>query len=185
MIVYKAFGPGLVCKGYHYKSGEVNCEAEANCVRNGIHAAENPADCLTYYRWDNKNEFWRCEAVGDIDEDGGDSKISTTELIPVHRLTLTDYIAECAWYILQHPLRLKERNGNITISEGTGIQSYGCTALIVAGEDPKAEVTRMENIVVLVDTKKGTMRAGKNLPCGWYQIGEGGVEPWIEQPRNI
>ena len=174
MIVYKAFGPGLVCKGYHYKPGEVNCEAEANCVRNGIHAAENPADCLTYYRWDNKNEFWRCEAVGDIDEDGGDSKISTTELIPVHRLTLTDYIAECAWYILQHPLRLKERNGNITISEGTGIQSYGCTALIVAGEDPKAEVTRMENIVVLVDTKKGTMRAGKNLPCGWYQIGEGG-----------
>lgn len=93
MIVYKAFGPGLVCKGYHYKPGEVNCEAEANCVRNGIHAAENPADCLTYYRWDNKNEFWRCEAVGDIDEDGGDSKISTTELIPVHRLTLTDYIA--------------------------------------------------------------------------------------------
>lgn len=129
MIVYKAFGPGLVCKGYHYKPGEVNCEAEANCVRNGIHAAENPADCLTYYRWDNKNEFWRCEAVGDIDEDGGDSKISTTELIPVHRLTLTDYIAECAWYILQHPLRLKERNGNITISEGTGIQSYGCTAI--------------------------------------------------------
>lgn len=57
MIVYKAFGPGLVCKGYHYKPGEVNCEAEANCVRNGIHAAENPADCLTYYRWDNKNEF--------------------------------------------------------------------------------------------------------------------------------
>lgn len=66
-----------------------------------------------------------------------------------------------------------------------GMQSYGCIALIVAGEDPKAEVTRMENIVVLVDTKKGTMRAGKNLSCGWYQIGEGGVEPWIERPRNI
>ena len=89
MIVYKAFGPGLVCRGYHYKPGEINREAEANCVRSGIHAAEDPADCLTYYRWDNKNEFWRCEAVGDIDEDGGDSKISTTELIPVHRLTLT------------------------------------------------------------------------------------------------
>ena len=185
MIVYKAFGPGLVCRGYHYTPGEINRETEANCVRNGIHAAEDPADCLTYYKWDGKNEFWRCVAIGDIDEDGGDSKISTTELMPVNRLTLTEYIAECAWYILQHPLRLKERNGSITISKSTGIQPHGCIALIVAGEDPKAQVTQTENTVILVDTKKYAMRAGKNLPLGWYQIGEGGVEPWTEWQKNI
>lgn len=185
MIVYKAFGPGLVCRGYHYTPGEINHEAEANCVRNGIHAAENPADCLTYYRWDGKNEFWRCEAVGDIDEDGGDSKISTTELIPVHRLSLTEYVAECAWYILQHPTRIQERYGNIMILQNVGVQSYNCKALIVAGENPMAKVMQPENMIVLVDTKKNTMRAGKKLALGWYQIGEGGVEPWTEPRKNI
>lgn len=180
MIVYKAFESGMVCRGYHYKPGEINHETEANCRCNGIHAAEDPADCLSYYRWDGKNEFWKCEATGDIDEDGDDSKISTTELIPVHRLSLTEYLAECAWYILQHPTRIKERCGNITISQSTGMQSHGCIALIVAGEEPKAEVIQAESTIILVDTKKGIMRAGKNLPCGWYQIGEGGVEPWTE-----
>ena len=42
MTVYKAFGPGMVCKEYHYKAGQVNAEAIANCARNGIHAAEDP-----------------------------------------------------------------------------------------------------------------------------------------------
>ena len=42
MTVYKAFGPGMVCKEYHYKPGQVNAEAIANCARNGIHAAEDP-----------------------------------------------------------------------------------------------------------------------------------------------
>lgn len=54
MIVFKAFSPGMVCGGYHYKPGESNYEAEANCAQNGIHAAENPADCLSYYDWDGK-----------------------------------------------------------------------------------------------------------------------------------
>ena len=36
MTVYKAFGPGMVCKEYHYKPGQVNAEAIANCARNGI-----------------------------------------------------------------------------------------------------------------------------------------------------
>ncbi len=185
MIVYKAFEPGMVCRGYRYKPSEINHEVEANCVRNGIHAAENPVDCLSYYSWNGKNEFWRCEAIGDIDEDGGDSKIATTELIPVHRLSLTEYLAECAWYILQHPTRMKERCGNITVSQNIGMQSYDCVALIVAGETPRAEVTQAKNTIILVDTKNGTMRAGKNLPCGWYQIGEGGVEPWTEWRKSI
>lgn len=185
MIVYKAFEPGMVCMGYHYKPGEVNYEAEANCVRNGIHAAENPIDCLSYYEWNGKNEFWRCEATGDIDEDGLDSKISTTELIPTHKLSLTEYIAECAWYILQHPTRIQEQYGNIMISQNTGIQSYNCKVLLVAGENPTGKVTEAENMLVLVDTKKDVMRAGKNLAPGWYHIEEGGVRPWTERLKSV
>lgn len=182
MIVFKAFSPGLVCRGYQYKPGESNREAEANCVHNGIHAAENPADCLSYYEWDGKNEFWICEATGDIDEDTVDSKIATTELIPEHRLSLTEYIADCALYILQHPTRrIKEQSrGMITICRDTGRQIGDCKVLLVAGENPKAEVTQPENMLVLVDIAKETMGAGKNLTPGWYHIGKDGAEAWTD-----
>ena len=50
MTVYKAFGPGMVCKEYHYKAGQVNAEAIANCARNGIHAAEDRYQSAGYKR---------------------------------------------------------------------------------------------------------------------------------------
>lgn len=181
MIVFKAFSPGMVCGGYHYKPGESNYEAEANCAQNGIHAAENPADCLSYYDWDGKNEFWKCIATGDIDEDTVDSKIATTELIPEYRMSLTEYIAECAWYILQHPTRIEERSrGMIKICRDIGRQTGDSKVLLVAGENPKAEVTQKENMIVLVDTAKGTMRAGRGLAPGWYHIGKDGAEEWTD-----
>ena len=184
MIVYKAFKPGLICGNYHYKPGEINHEAEANCVCNGIHAAENPADCLSYYAWNGQNEFWKCKAVGDIDEDNMDSKISTTELIPIRRLSLLEYLGECALYILRYPTRIEERYGKIMICQSIGKQSKDCIAMIVAGEAPEAEVTQPMNTVILVDTKKGIMRGGANLTPGWYHITEEGVTPWTDKPNE-
>lgn len=185
MTVYKAFGPGMVCKEYHYKPGQVNAEAIANCARNGIRAAEDPLDCLSYYSWDGKNEFWRCEAVGDIDEDSVDSKISTTKLIPAQQLTLMEYAMECALYMYDHPTRVQERHGSFTVCKNVGMQSMNCIVLIVVGDDPKAKVTQQTGIVILVDLKNGNLRGIKDAAPGWYHITEEGVVPWTEQPRNI
>lgn len=185
MTVYKAFGPGMVCREYHYKPGQVNAEAIANCARNGIHAAEDPLDCLSYYNWDGKNEFWRCEAVGDIDEDSVDSKIATTKLIPAQQLTLMDYAMECALYMYDHPTRVQERYGSFTVCRDIGRQPMDCIVLFVVGEDPKAEVTQPTGIVILVDPKNGNLRGIQNPAPGWYHVTEEGVKPWTGQPRNI
>ena len=185
MTVYIAFGPGMVCKEYHYKPGQVNAEAIAKCARHGIHAAEDPLDCLSYYSWDGKNEFWRCEAVGDIDEDSVDSKISTTKLIPAQQLTLMEYAMECALYMYDHPTRVQERHGSFTVCKNVGTQSMNCIVLIVVGDDPKAKVTQQMGIVILVDLKNGNLRGIKDAAPGWYHITEEGVIPWTEQPKSI
>ena len=104
MLVYKAFEPGLICRGYKFKEGVPNTTKEANCSSNGFHAAEHPLDCLSYYDWD-KGVFYACNAAGDIDEDHIDSKISCTVLTPLYQLSLTHFLLRAITYIVSHPLR--------------------------------------------------------------------------------
>ena len=84
MITYKGFEKGLVCRGYQFKAHEVNVCEKAKTVREGFHSAENPLDVLTYYPNPDTSEYWMCTVGGDIDEDGADSKVSSTELIPLN-----------------------------------------------------------------------------------------------------
>lgn len=121
MKVFKMFNKDLTCRGYQFKPGLNTCE-EANCVQNGFHAAENPLDCLSYYDWD-ESVCWICEAGGDIDEDGRDSKISCTELTLLTELNLQEYVKAAADYMYRHPLRpVKPRDGTVSVvNMGTGI----------------------------------------------------------------
>lgn len=49
MYAYKGFEPDLSCRGYRFVMGK-NVTPEANCASNGFHCAEDPLDCLSYYR---------------------------------------------------------------------------------------------------------------------------------------
>ena len=80
MITYKGFEKGLICRGYQFKANEVNVCEKAKTAREGFHSAENPLDVLTYYPNPETSEYWMCIAGGDVDEDGADSKVSSTEL---------------------------------------------------------------------------------------------------------
>lgn len=99
MITYKGFEKGLVCRGYQFKALEVNVCEKAKTVREGFHSAENPLDVLTYYQNPETSEYWMCEVGGDVDEDGKDSKVSSTELTPMHEtgiegILLWGYVAQ-------------------------------------------------------------------------------------------
>ena len=80
MITYKGFEKGLICRGYQFRAHEVNVCEKAKTAREGFHSAENPLDVLTYYPNPETSEYWMCEVGGDVDEDGVDSKVSSTEL---------------------------------------------------------------------------------------------------------
>ncbi len=141
MIAYKGFNSDLTCtlgKGkFQYKEGVTYREGEANCVKNGFHAAENPLDCLTYYPdWDS-SVYYEVEAVGDIDEDGRDSKIACTELTLVKKLGLIEFTRAAVEYMVRHPLRSwLERKGRVEVRKETGCPESG-KALIIRGKNPK------------------------------------------------
>ena len=84
MITYKGFEKGLICRGYQFRAHEVNVCEKAKTAREGFHSAENPLDVLTYYPNPETSEYWMCIASGDVDEDGHDSKVSSTELTRMH-----------------------------------------------------------------------------------------------------
>lgn len=103
MIAYKAFEPGLICRGYHFLMG-LNVTEKANCHKNGFHCAENPLDCLTYYSNMDKSEYYLVDARGDIDEDGSDTKIACTELTVIKQLSREEFFLHGLAYMTDHPL---------------------------------------------------------------------------------
>lgn len=104
----KAFTPGLTAiRGageYQYKPGK-NVTEKAKCANTGFHLCEDPLDCLDYYDWDGKNQFWAVAAGGDIDEDGHGTRISCTELTLIRRLTAEEFLLLHANYAMWHPAR--------------------------------------------------------------------------------
>ena len=108
IYVYKATAPGMKARlgnGKDHPKMGLNVTKEANCAKNGWHCAENPLDCLSYFSWDGKNEFYLCVADGDIHESGNASVISCTELTVLKRLDLTEFVAAAVKYVILHPHR--------------------------------------------------------------------------------
>lgn len=149
IYVYKATAPGMKARlgnGKDHPKMGLNVTKEANCAKNGWHCAENPLDCLSYFSWDGKNEFYLCVADGDIHESGNASVISCTELTVLKRLDLTEFVAEAVKFIIRHPKRpLNSRISEIGDFKKTDF--FG----IVCGSNPSASG---EDGVVLAFVKK-------------------------------
>lgn len=109
MLAYKAFNKGLICRGYKFKAGITSTTEEANCVRNGFHAAENPLDMFTYYPNIKTSEYWIVKLGGDMHEDGLDSKIACTELTPLKELKPEEIAVAALLYIKKHPQRTHQK----------------------------------------------------------------------------
>jgi hypothetical protein len=172
MIAYKAFEPGLVCRGYQFVMG-LNITDKANCRANGFHSAENPLDCLTYYPNMDMAEYYLVDARGDINEDGDDSKIASTELIIRKKLTREDFFLHGLAYMADHPLikcsshvqkdRAKARNGYAVV-RGYDPIAQGELGDILAFAKEDHETRKVTQISLSrVDGKKV-------LPGVWYGV---------------
>lgn len=110
MLAYKGFNKGLTCRDYKFLAGKKSITKEANCVKNGFHAAEDPLDVFKYYPNIEESEYWLVRLEGDIHEDGNDSKISCTELTPIRELSIPEMAAAALIYIQKHPNRTHKEN---------------------------------------------------------------------------
>ena len=126
MIAYKAFGPGLVCRNYQFEKGR-NVTDKAKCAAGGFHCAEDPLDCLCYYQWNGKNEFWIVEAGGDIDEDGVDTRISCTELTTLAKLDEERYLMAAVPFPVSWTVKMKKKQKETQDILSYHTQAAGCS----------------------------------------------------------
>lgn len=138
MLAYKGFKPDLSCSSggntFQYKVGVLNETDQAKCSRNGFHCAEDPLDVLAYYsNWEN-SVYYIVDALGDINEDGDDSKISCTQMRLLKKLTLEQFVMESLIYMSNHPLR-NTSSLYVATDRGTSNNLF----IIVRGKAPIAK----------------------------------------------
>ena len=96
ILGFKGFKPGLVATlgngTFRYVPNELNETEKAMCASTGFHYCLDPWDCLNWYTWNGKNEFWAVAAGGDVDEDGYGSRSSCTKLVPLRKLTAEEFL---------------------------------------------------------------------------------------------
>lgn len=155
--VVKATAPGMNARlgnGKDHPKMGLNVTTEANCRQNGWHCAENPLDCLSYFSWDGKNEFYLCEAAGDIHENGDRSVVSCTELTILKRLSLVEFVAESVKYIIRHPLRPLHSSIHNTVNIDKS-DYFG----IACGEHPTISAVEGCVVALIRRTKGGNITA--------------------------
>ena len=79
MKSYKGFDKDLKCRGFQYEIGKEYEEEKAEACSCGFHACEMPLDVFNHYA-PAGNRFCEVEQSGEIDRDGGGSKVASTKI---------------------------------------------------------------------------------------------------------
>ena len=165
MITFKGFEKGLICRGYQFKAHEVNVCEKAKTVREGFHSAENPLDVLTYYPNPETSEYWMCEVGGDVDEDGADSKVSSTELTLMHETGIRGLLI---WGAVAHRDRedFAESNKRKFGRPATASRGYAISIF----EDARAMGKDGDLLLIVDDYDAVLLMVGENgiKPNVWY-----------------
>ena len=94
-IGYKAFNPGMICRGKQYEENAVFEEPEAKICNTGMYYCKNPFDVLEHYGFVNDNaeinEFAEVEALADEKTDDG-RKFCTTKLKIGAKLSIHNFV---------------------------------------------------------------------------------------------
>lgn len=118
-IGYKAFNPGMICRGKQYEENAVFEEPEAKICNTGMHYCKNPFDVLEHYGFVNDNaeinEFAEVEALADEKTDDG-RKFCTTKLKIGTKLSIHNFVNAFV------EVTLKRTNGE-SAATNTGNQS--------------------------------------------------------------
>ena len=172
MRAFKAFNADMTCtmgRGkYQYAENMTFTEPKAQAHETGFHCAEYILDCLNYYRESRDIVICPVEALGDIDEDGSDTKISCTILKVGRKLTWEEIVLEAIRYLIKHP---KFRDPQINREKGESQGAY----CIVRGKSPRAAGAEGTILGMIQENPRGKVQSiaiykvdGKDIKPGRY-----------------
>ena len=113
---YKAFEPGLICKGKQYEENSIATEEKAKPCKCGIHFCENPFDVLDYYPLiteDGKfTDFAEVEAL-DKPVTDDKKKYCTTKLKVGANLSFAGFVRACIDFVFEKTVEnMPDSSGN-------------------------------------------------------------------------
>ena len=156
MRAFKAFNADMSCtlgKGkYQYAENMTFTEPRAQARECGFHCAEYILDCLKYYSANRDIVICPVEALGDISEDGTDTKVSCTILKIGRRLTWENVVLEAIRYLVNHP---KFEDPKIRRERGKSSDPY----CIVRGKSPAAAGTKGTVLGMIQEGPRGKVKA--------------------------
>ncbi|WP_199883934.1 DUF7666 domain-containing protein [Anaerosinus massiliensis] len=123
---YKGFDKDLKCRGFQYEVGkEYEHKGEVKACNSGFHACESPLDVFNYYE-PASSRFCEVECNGDLDKDGGDSKLSCSKISIGAEIKLPGLISAGVKFILDRVNwgdDKKSNTGDRSAATNTGDQS--------------------------------------------------------------
>ena len=135
---YKAFEPGMICKGKQYQENtDYEEEGGEICEKGMMHYCVNPFDVLNFYPLVNDSgKVSDFATVKSLEEpvSGDDGKFATKKLHIGVKLGLAGFVNACIDYIKEKPI---EKAPNSTVSSGNYAQigSSGYSAKIGSSGD--------------------------------------------------
>lgn len=143
MLAYKGFKKDLTCtfgQGiFQYEADQTIKEDSSKCQDRGLHCAENPLECLRWYSLGKGNRYFLVEASGSLDELGGDdTQLACTEMTLVRELNVKEMAGHAMMYMVRHPLRPWERNGDmLQVAQDQAEAKTSGAVAIARGPHPK------------------------------------------------
>lgn len=169
MRAFKAFNADMSCtlgKGkYQYAENMTFTESKAQAHETGFHCAEYILDCLKYYPESRETVICPVEALGDIDEDGCDTKISCTILKVGRILTWEEVVLEAIRYLIKHP---KFQDPKIKKDKGRSSGAY----CIVRGESPRAAGEKGTILGMIQENSRGKVQS-----IAIYKVNDKDIKP--------
>ena len=112
---YKAFEPGLICKGKQYEENAIATEESAEPCKCGIHFCESPFDVLDYYPLiteDGKfTDFAEVEAL-DEPVTYDKKKYCTTKLKVGAKLSFSGFVKACIDFVFEKTVKSMPDNSS-------------------------------------------------------------------------
>lgn len=131
---FKAYEPGLICRGHKYEENTVYKKSgHGICVPGVTHYCVNPFDVLDYYplvRTDGQfSDFTTVEAIDPPVTDDGKKFAASAIKIGV-KLGFSDFIQACIDFLFEKTIKKMPRPENVDISDAAKIGSSGDAAKI-------------------------------------------------------
>ena len=173
---YKAYNPGLICRGHKYEEDTVyKKNGHGICCSGVTHYCVNPFDTLDYYPLVQPDgQFSEFTTVEAIDEPATDDwrKFATSTIKIGFKLGFKGFIQACVDFLYEKTTKEMPKPEDVDVSYGAQIGSSGRYAQIgSSGDDAKITVENVNNVVACVG-KRGRIKAPVGTWCTLAEYGE-------------